>query len=274
MKRVLVLSGGGARGSIQIGCINELYLKGVRWDAVVGVSAGALNAAGIAHFGPTKSIDFWKSVKSNSDILDRNWISFLWKQGMYNLKPLEKLLRKTFKDAPTPWLDFYMGITNLRNGILRFEKGKSETLIEHLLASSCIPAIMEPSGQEADGGVRDTVPLSFAIRDLGADEIDVVMCQALDRNQWFLEEKWKPSFPKILSTAARAVEILSAEVTYGDIQMCVTRNSDPAFKRIKLNVYSPIKKPPIDTLEFDREKIALGLEYGKQMASQPTLGVE
>jgi predicted acylesterase/phospholipase RssA len=272
--RVLVLSGGGAKGAMQIACVAELYLKGYRWDAVVGVSAGALNAAGIAFFDPVKSVALWKMIKSKSDVLNRNWISLLWKQGLYSMDPLEKFLKKAFKDIPKPWLDFYIGITNLKTGLVRFEKGEAnEKLVPWLLASSCIPGIMEPKNFEADGGVRDTVPLSFAIKDLKADEIDVVMCQTLDRNQWMTGDNWEPSFPKIVSVAERAVDILSSEITYGDIQLCVERNDNPKYRKVKMQIFSPKERPPLDTLDFDSSKIALGLDYGKAMANEPTLRV-
>lgn len=272
MKRVLVLSGGGAKGAMQIGCAAELYLKGRRWDAVVGVSAGALNAAGIGFFNPVESLKFWKKIKKNSDVLSQNWISLLWRSGLYSMKPLEKFLKDTFNNVQGPWLDFYMGITNIKTGKIRFELGKNDaSLVKYLIASSCIPTIMEHKDFEADGGIRDTVPLSFAIKDLGADEIDIIMCQSIDRNQWFDSDAWKPSWPYIVSSGIRTVDILSSEVTHGDIKLCQARNSDPNYKRVAVQIYAPNTPPPIDALDFNGAKIEAAIEYGKTMAAQPSL---
>lgn len=41
---VFVLSGGGLNGAAQAGMIRELFAAGVYPDAIVGVSAGAINA--------------------------------------------------------------------------------------------------------------------------------------------------------------------------------------------------------------------------------------
>ncbi len=48
MRRALVLSGGGSRGSYQIGVWQALEELGVRFSMVFGTSIGAINAALIA----------------------------------------------------------------------------------------------------------------------------------------------------------------------------------------------------------------------------------
>ena len=45
---VFVLSGGGGRGAAQVGMLTELLAAGVRPDALVGTSVGALNATFLA----------------------------------------------------------------------------------------------------------------------------------------------------------------------------------------------------------------------------------
>ena len=46
MKRALVLAGGGARGSYQVGMLRELVLsQGLDCQVIRGMSVGALNAA-------------------------------------------------------------------------------------------------------------------------------------------------------------------------------------------------------------------------------------
>ena len=45
-RRALVLSGGGAKGSFQIGVMEELILnRGLDFEILCGVSVGALNAS-------------------------------------------------------------------------------------------------------------------------------------------------------------------------------------------------------------------------------------
>ena len=45
MKRALVLSGGGGRGSYQIGVWKALRDLGIKFDIITGTSVGALNGA-------------------------------------------------------------------------------------------------------------------------------------------------------------------------------------------------------------------------------------
>jgi len=45
---VFVFSGGALNGAAQVGMLEELYARGITPDAVVGVSAGAINAVNLA----------------------------------------------------------------------------------------------------------------------------------------------------------------------------------------------------------------------------------
>lgn len=55
VRRALVLSGGGAKGSFEVGAVRELYLKGHQFDIICGCSVGALNAVKLAD-GSRRSI--------------------------------------------------------------------------------------------------------------------------------------------------------------------------------------------------------------------------
>ncbi|MGN1096989.1 MAG: patatin-like phospholipase family protein [Christensenellales bacterium] len=47
----LALEGGGAKGAYHVGVVTALYESGYSFDAVVGTSIGALNAAILAQDG-------------------------------------------------------------------------------------------------------------------------------------------------------------------------------------------------------------------------------
>lgn len=64
-KTALVLSGGGSRGSFQIGVIKALKKMSIKTDMVIGTSAGALNAAMIAMNTPEIAENLWLSTSSN-----------------------------------------------------------------------------------------------------------------------------------------------------------------------------------------------------------------
>ena len=64
LKTALVLSGGGSRGSFQIGVLKALKKLNIHIDMVVGTSAGALNAAMIATGSPDIAEQLWLSTDS------------------------------------------------------------------------------------------------------------------------------------------------------------------------------------------------------------------
>ena len=97
--RALSLSGGGSKGSFEIGVIqgfiNSLPPEDVQYDVVAGVSAGSINAAGMGLFPKGQEqamVDFIKNVWEN--LHDNNiwewWIKIdpaygiLHKAGMWS----------------------------------------------------------------------------------------------------------------------------------------------------------------------------------------------
>lgn len=68
--RAAAFSGGGSRGSWEAGVVYGLNHNGnpadVAWDVISGVSAGALNAGGIALFAP------------NDGLAMSDWLVKLW----------------------------------------------------------------------------------------------------------------------------------------------------------------------------------------------------
>jgi predicted acylesterase/phospholipase RssA len=61
-KRVLVLSGGGAKGGYEFGCIQAMRDHGIEFDAVAGTSVGALNALIWTTNQFSKGEELWKNL--------------------------------------------------------------------------------------------------------------------------------------------------------------------------------------------------------------------
>ncbi len=64
-RTVLVLGGGGGRGAAQLGVLRALAKRGIRPDAVVGTSVGALNAAAVAAVGLEAAVPLLEKVWSS-----------------------------------------------------------------------------------------------------------------------------------------------------------------------------------------------------------------
>ena len=62
MRRALVLSGGGSRGAYEIGAWQAFSELGVRFQAVYGTSAGAINAALFAQGDLEKASSLWENI--------------------------------------------------------------------------------------------------------------------------------------------------------------------------------------------------------------------
>lgn len=105
----LVLSTGGDKGAYQAGAIQGLVEatkgNGVQWDVITGIGAGALNAAIVGAYpqGQESAMakglhDIWYHIKGHQDIYHHwtwGYISGMYhKNGLYNTKPLRKLLEK------------------------------------------------------------------------------------------------------------------------------------------------------------------------------------
>ncbi len=158
----LFLTGGGALGSWQAGCLDRLVTGyGVEFDVVAGFSAGALN--GMAYcLGRTSEIErMWKSLKPGSLLkLSPRLMPFT----LFSDKPLKSLLEKwmgtqemVFKFPATAFyvichcvetrLPYFAEFTSGR-------KNKDITLLDALLASCAMPVIFPPVRVKTAGGTR------------------------------------------------------------------------------------------------------------------------
>src|SRR5256885_8905706 len=102
MRRALVLSGGGAKGSWQVGACQHLIAeRGLWFDVIAGVSAGAVNAATLAQARDQDELaaevehlrSVWLGLRGSHDIYRRRWLGALRtvlapRAALYNAPPL------------------------------------------------------------------------------------------------------------------------------------------------------------------------------------------
>src|SRR5256886_1965418 len=101
MRRALVLSGGGAKGSWQVGACQHLIVeRGLWFDVIAGVSAGAVNAATLAQARDPDELAaelehlraVWLGLRGSRDVYRRRWLGALGtvlarRAGPYNPAP-------------------------------------------------------------------------------------------------------------------------------------------------------------------------------------------
>lgn len=187
MIRAIVLSGGGNYGALQAGALEALFAYGVQPDLLVGVSAGALNAAWLA---------------AHPSLSGARQLSRIWREGAPEvfppLKPfnlmlrlaqgkdsllsnvhLEQFIRKwapvesAFVRYGHPCL-FVLAARLADGGPRVFGDDPADRLLDGLMASTALPPLFPPWEVDGvpyiDGGVNSDLPIRVAI-ERGAEEI-------------------------------------------------------------------------------------------------------
>lgn len=205
----LALQGGADKGAYQAGALAALikYTNPgeAQYDAVSGVSIGAVNSAWISQFPKGQEqpmvdqlIDFWVNLKP-SDIY-KEWLGglvqgMLMEPSLYNTKPGKEYLKTRLANVPQRYLS--VGTTNLDHATYRsfdnFQTDMSvDSLVEVVLASMALPGLFPYQVIDdvayTDGGAIMSVDVESVIskcREItGGDDssiyIDVVLLTAVD----------------------------------------------------------------------------------------------
>ena len=208
-RRALVLSGGGAKGSFQIGVMEELILnRGLDFEILCGVSVGALNASFLAQapFDPIHPNASLENLKNAFITLRHLWLEeiignesvYLKKPGVeagivlgadsiYDPEPLRKLLKKYLKPKNLAKSKRILKIqyVSLETGELKTANNKSPKILDHVLASGTMPYYFPPvkirKEHLVDGGIRDITPLGQAFQ-AGAEAIYVIYASPFQVN--------------------------------------------------------------------------------------------
>jgi NTE family protein len=176
---VFVLSGGAARGAVQVGMMEILLERGIVPDALVGTSVGALNAA---FMGARPDLERVRELR-------RRWLALTTRDIFPGgtLTRVGHLLRQRpylfSHDALQRLIDAWVPVRNLEDlstpvrvvttplagdGAVYHRHGN---LTQLLLASAAVPGVFSPvtlpascgfAGPHVDGGVADLVPVRGA----------------------------------------------------------------------------------------------------------------
>lgn len=256
MKTALVLSGGGAKGSIQFGILKKLVQSGLSPDAVYGTSVGALNAAGFAHLGIEGLQEVWNQIHHRSDVFSIDLKALILKSsGIFSSEPLRKLIDAATSKPPT--IPAYACKVSMRTGQIAYAQSGSVDYNESVEASACIPGLTNLiNGEWADGGLREQTPLKKAIKD-GHERIVVILCNTVGENV----VPQKPG--NWISNILRSTDIMAHEIFLNDISNCLWYNKNliDGKRQVELEVYAP-PRPIIDSLDFNQEKIQPAIKFG------------
>ena len=197
MKRAVVLSGGGSKGSYEIGVWKALRRLHIKYDIVTGTSIGALNGALMTQKTYLKALYIWHKLSleylfeqqpksdTKKDILKLYGDNFL-KNGGMDIKKIESIIRKAINMKRFYKSDIDYGLItynfSTKKPLVISKKDISkDKLVDYLMASAtCYPAFQmkDIDGDKyIDGGFYDNLPINLAI-ELGATEAIIVDLRA------------------------------------------------------------------------------------------------
>ena len=188
-RRALVLAGGGARGSYQVGVWRALTELGWNPQIITGTSVGSLNGAMFALDLYETARDMWTSIRSR-DVMElpeetRNltelhqFLRDVVRAGGMDVTPLEEIVERVLDEDALRASPIRFGLVTVEKRGLKprelpleeIPKGKVK---DYLLASAaCFPALRAKQidgVQFLDGGYRDNMPTALAQK-MGAEEL-------------------------------------------------------------------------------------------------------
>lgn len=197
MRRAVVLSGGGSKGSYEVGVWKALRKLKIKYDIVTGTSIGALNGALMAQGSYLKARFIWHKLnleylfnkqpasEKDLDVLKLFGDNFI-KNGGMEISRIEKIIKRAirpkrfFKSSIDYGLVTY-NFTTKKPVSLTKEEIDEDKISDYLMASAtCFPAFQmkEIDGEKfIDGGFYDNLPINLALK-LGAEELIVVDLRA------------------------------------------------------------------------------------------------
>lgn len=248
-------TGEGARGSVQAGIALGLHNQGIDADFTIGISSGSICAASYAYLGPQGLVDMWSNISNIFDVFGINY-NFLWKTGILNQKPMEKIVYKAVENQPI--CESMVIRMNIENGFMDYVSNKNITsseFAEAVLGSVAITALVEDRNGWVDAGSRQLAPLEQCI-EAGCDKIYVIMGRRFEIDEW---KKPKGIFPAI-QMGYRALDISLQEIMVRDINHCLKHEGDFGYRGIDIHLVEPTETF-FESVCFNKCKI--GVERGK-----------
>lgn len=181
----LVFSGGGSRGSFQIGVWQALIDMGLNTSisAVYGTSVGAINGAAFVQNNIQLALDIWQNLnyaKVFADLpeerpsVSNRKLFYEWMKGSIrnrglDVTPLKEVIRLGIDEdkVRSSGLDYGLvvyDLTKRKSKYLTISQIPEGQLAEYIIASATLPVFQAHRIEDSlylDGGIVDNRPLSF-----------------------------------------------------------------------------------------------------------------
>ena len=188
-QKALVLAGGGARGSYQVGVWRALMELDWHPQIITGTSVGSLNGAMFVLDLYETARDMWLTIRSkdvmelpeeNADLSAlHSFLRRVVKAGGMDVSPLEEIVERVLDEDALRKAGIRFGLVTVEQRGLKPRELPLEQIPEgrvkdYLMASAaCFPALQarDIDGVKfLDGGYSDNMPTGLA-KDMGAEEL-------------------------------------------------------------------------------------------------------
>ena len=271
MKTGLILEGGAMRGIFSAGVMDVMMENGIRFDGIVGVSAGA--AFGVNY----KSGQIGRAIRYNAKYChDKRYcgIGSLLKTGnlfntdfCYGEVPLKLDIFDfdAFEKDPTP---LYITCTDVESGkpVYHEYTGRNDHGFDWIRASASLPLvsqIVEIDGAKLlDGGISDSIPVAY-FESIGYTKNVVILTQPQNyrkeknRMLTLIRMKYR-KYPNLIKALENRHLMYNAELDL------IAKQE----KRGELFVIRPDSSLPVKRAEKDPAKLKACYEIGRQTAEK------
>ncbi len=170
MKTGLVLEGGGMRGLFTAGVIDVMMEQGIRFDGIVGVSAGATFGCNYKSHQPGRVLRYNVRFKDDPRYMGLRSLlrtgDLVGAEFSYHTMPreLDVFDAGTFNSDPT---EFHVVCTDVGTGEPVYHRidVADEEAFDWIRASASMPLVSRPVSLEGrlllDGGISDSIPLRY-----------------------------------------------------------------------------------------------------------------
>ena len=269
MQTGLVLEGGAMRGMFTAGVLDRMMDENIKFDSIIGVSAGAL--FGVNYLSNQKGRVIRYNKRFNSDKKYMGIGSLIKTGNIVNTEYAYDIVPKkydlfdddTFKASGVP---YFAGVTNIETGKAEYIRINSVfDQMDVLRASASMPFVSKPVLLDGkyylDGGVADSIPYK-KMMELGVQKTVVV----LTREAEYVKPPMKKTFAKIMYR--KYPNFLKTLLSrYEDYNNC-SDEIKQLEKEGRVFVIRPPKPITIAKLERDPEKLQSVYDMGVKTASE------
>lgn len=271
MRKGLVLEGGGMRGLFTAGAMDVMMEHGIRFDGIVGVSAGATFGCNYKSHQPGRVLRYNVRFKDDPRYMG---LRSLLKTGdlvaaefSYHTLPNE-LDVFDFDTFNSDKAEFHVVCTDALTGepvYHRIEKANDEAL-EWIRASASMPLVSRPVPLDGrlllDGGISDSIPLRY-FQQQGFDRNIVILTQP--KGFYKKRTKLMPLFHLFMRRYPAIIEAMSRRHLMYNEELAYLEEQEQ--KGNILLIY-PQDTLPIGRTEQDEQKMRRVYNMGRQKAEE------